>query len=218
LKVKPPKPPAKAEAVKLWHRIRDFERQTRQPGRQDGAVTRNGLAVAHALIFDFMNFRTGQLDPGYGSIAEKACISIRSVARGLQALRQIGVLAWVRRCVEVMRDGRYSLEQDTNIYQLQPVTAWRGYTGPQDAPPPEAGTWGDHPCGTRDALAEAVQETSMAGMLHQLEADPLDRLAASLASLGRSLFGDSSRNSPECQPVKETVLSHHITGDPQQMT
>ena len=79
-------PMPKKKAVKLYHRARDFERRTRQPGKQDGALGRNGLAVLHALIFDFLDFRTGQLDPGYAAIARKACISMRSAARGLQNL------------------------------------------------------------------------------------------------------------------------------------
>src|SRR3954470_20771773 len=47
-------------AVKLYHRAREFERRPRQPGKQDGVLGRNGLAVLHALIFDFLDFRTGQ--------------------------------------------------------------------------------------------------------------------------------------------------------------
>ena len=60
----------KKKAVKLWHRARDFKRKTRQPGMQDGAIGRNGLAVLHALIFDFLDYRTGRLDPGYEAIGE----------------------------------------------------------------------------------------------------------------------------------------------------
>src|ERR1700689_4305360 len=74
-------PLPKKQAVKLYHRARDFERRTRQPGKQDGAIGRNGLAVLHALIFDFLDFRTGQLDPAHATIAAKAGISPRSVAR-----------------------------------------------------------------------------------------------------------------------------------------
>lgn len=209
--VKPPKPATKAEAVRLWHRLREFERQTRRPGRQDGTVTRNGLAVAHALIFDFLNHRTGRLDPAYETIARKAAISIRSVARGLQALKAAGVLAWVRRCVEVMRDGRYSLEQESNLYHLQPVTAWRGYDAPREAPAPEAGTWGDHPCGIRDALTEAVadirQGAAVLTTLKQLENDPRNPLAAALARLGRAI---EAHPLPECQPGRETSLGNII--------
>src|ERR1700761_8000751 len=66
-------PMPKRQALKLWHDARRYERQTRQPGKQDGAVTRNGLAVLHALLFDFLNYRSGALFPSHEEIAHKAC-------------------------------------------------------------------------------------------------------------------------------------------------
>ena len=128
----------KKKAVKLWHRARDFERKTRQPGRQDGAIGRNGLAVLHAMIFDFLNFKTGQLDPGYEAIAHKACISVRSVARGLCSLKASGVLNWLRRCSESFTNGRFTLEQETNAYAILPSSQWRGYVEPVEAPAPQS--------------------------------------------------------------------------------
>jgi hypothetical protein len=74
----------KRVAVKLYHRAREFERRTRAAGKQDGALGRNGLAVLHAMIFGFLDYRSGRLDPGYATLAREACISVRSVARGLQ--------------------------------------------------------------------------------------------------------------------------------------
>jgi hypothetical protein len=84
-------PLPKKQAVRIWHDARRFERQTRQAGRQDGALGRNGLAVLHALIFDFLNYASGRLDPGEAAIARMANISKRSVARGKAALQRCGV-------------------------------------------------------------------------------------------------------------------------------
>ena len=64
-------PLAKKAAVRLWHRAREWDRTTRQPGRHGGAVGRIGLVVLHSLLFDFLNHRTGQLDPSYEGIAKK---------------------------------------------------------------------------------------------------------------------------------------------------
>ena len=111
-------PMSKKAAVKLWHRARVFERGTRQPGRQDGALGRNGLAVLHALIFDCLNYATGRLDPAINTIARLACISPRSAARGLAALKLAGVLDWVRRCRESIEDGRFTLRQESNAYAV----------------------------------------------------------------------------------------------------
>src|SRR6476659_4642277 len=63
-------PMPKKAAVKLWHRARDFDRGTHQPGHHGGAVGHTALQVLHALIFDFLNHRTGRLDPSYAAIAQ----------------------------------------------------------------------------------------------------------------------------------------------------
>jgi hypothetical protein len=85
-------PLPKKHAVKIFHKARAFERQTRQKGKQDGALGRNGLLVLHTLIFDCLNYVTGRLDPAIETIARKAAISISSVKRGLVNLKQSGVL------------------------------------------------------------------------------------------------------------------------------
>ena len=181
-----------AAARRLYRHAEDFEAQTRQHGRQDGALGRGGLKLLDALLFRFMNWRTGQLDPSYAALAAKAIMSARSVARGLKALRAAGVLHWQRRCQPVKDEaGRVTLEQETNAYGVCPPSQWKGYTAPAEAPPPESGTWGDHPCGARDALTEAVADAaagaSLTATVRQLETDPDNKLAAVLARLGRAI-------------------------------
>jgi hypothetical protein len=138
-------PMPKRQAVRLWHDARRFERQTRQPNRQDGAIGRNGLAILQALLFDFLNYRSGALYPSWSAIARAAGISERSVGRGLAKLKAAGVLHWLRRCVEEWIDGRFTLRQQSNAYAVCPATQWRGYQAPPEPPPPAPGTWGDHP-------------------------------------------------------------------------
>ncbi len=188
-------PMPRRRAARLYHDARRFERQTRAPGRQDGAIGRNGLAILHALIFDCLNYVSGRLDPSYATIARLANISVRSVARGLAKLKAAGVLNWVRRCIERVLDGRFTLEQETNAYAVLPASQWRGYAPPPPPPPPAPGTWGDHPA-LPDMLTQAVAEQKCGGspqnVLSLLEADPTDALALSLARLGRTLFGPKS--------------------------
>jgi hypothetical protein len=62
-------PMPKKAAVRLWHRARDFDHGTHQPGRHGSSVGPTALAVLHSLIFDFLNHRTGRLDPSYTAIA-----------------------------------------------------------------------------------------------------------------------------------------------------
>jgi len=180
-------------AKELYRQAEDFERQTRQPGKQDGALGRNGLAVLRALIFGFLNYTTGQLDPGYASIAKRACISIRSAARGLANLKAAGVLNWLRRCTPIIEAGRCILEQITNAYALIPSSQWRGYRpAPKRRKPaqPEAGTWGDHPP-SPDTLTAAMTERreggTWRGVLRELESDPANALANAVAGLGRAM-------------------------------
>jgi hypothetical protein len=184
-------PLAKKAAVRLWHRARDFDRGTHQPGHHGGAVGHTGLAVLHALIFDFLCFRTGRLDPSYAAIAAKAGVCVRTVATALQRLKALGILNWVRRCAERWTDGRFVLEQETNAYAVLPESQWRGWRPPQEPPGPAPGTWGDPPP-MLSAVAQAALEGDLAGKVQALASDPKDGLAAALARLGRAFMARDS--------------------------
>jgi hypothetical protein len=184
-------PLAKKAAVKLWHRARDFDRGSHEPGRHGGALGPSGLAVLHALIFDFLNFGSGRLDPSYAAIAAKAGVCVRTVATALQRLKALGILNWVRRCAESWRDGRFVLEQETNAYAVLPESQWRGYRPPAEPPEPAPGTWGDPPP-MLSAVAQAALEGDLAGKVQALASDPKDGLAAALARLGRAFMARDS--------------------------
>jgi hypothetical protein len=181
-------PLPKKEAVKRFHKARQFERRTRQPGKQDGALGRNGLAVLHALLFDFINYITGQLDPAIETIARKACISISSAKRGLANLKAAGVLHWVRRAAETRDEkGRFCLEQDTNAYGVIPPSQWLGFI--EDEPPtPHPSAWGATPplpSVIEQACIERQEGASIPAMIKRLEDDPGDELAAGWARYAR---------------------------------
>jgi hypothetical protein len=151
--------------------------------------------VLHALIFDFLNFTSGRLDPSYEAIARKANVCRRTVASALQTLRSYGLLNWVRRCSESFEDGRFVLEQDTNAYAILPETQWRGYKPPIEPPAPQAGTWGEHPplpALLDQAAAEIQRNGSHRTVVGMLGADPTDIVSAALASLGRWLPEENS--------------------------
>ena len=188
-------PIPKKEATKLWHRARDFDRRTRQAGKHGGSVGHAALQVLHALIFDFLNYRTGQLDPSYEAIARKANVCARTVATALKRLRELGILNWVRRCAESWQDGRFVLEQETNAYGVLPATQWRGYRPPPEASGPMPGTWGDHPplpSQIEQAIIERQEGGGLRSVIGILDADPGDALAAALARLGRAMMGRDS--------------------------
>ena len=173
----------KKAAVKLWHRAREFDRQTHRKGCHGGAIGHTGLIVLHSLIFDFLNFRTGRLDPSYAALAQASGVCERAVASALKRLKEVGVLTWLRRCKESRRDGRYVLEQDTNAYAVQPSGQWRGYMPPPEAPPPAPETWGA-PTPMPSVVEAAAAETDLQTKLGILELAPKGSLEAALAALG----------------------------------
>ena len=73
-------PIPKRVATRIWHRARDFDRKTSKAGCHGGAVGHAALQVLHSLIFDFLNYRTGRLDPSYEGIARKANLARSTVA------------------------------------------------------------------------------------------------------------------------------------------
>ncbi len=184
-------PMQKKAAVKLYHRARDFDRKTRRKGHHGGAVGPTALQVLHALIFDFLNYTTGRLDPSYAAIAKAANVCERAVATAIKRLKALGILNWVRRCAEKWSEGRYTLEQETNAYAVLPCTQWKGYTPPPEAPPPLPGTWGDHPP-LPSVLAQAATERQLGGTMRDavriLDSDPTDMVAAALAKLGGTML------------------------------
>jgi hypothetical protein len=181
-------PLAKKAAVRLWHRARDFDRGTHEPGHHGGAIGLTGLAVLHALIFDFLNHRTGRLDPSYAAIAAKAGVCVRTVATALARLRELGILNWVRRCAESWKDGRFVLEQETNAYGLLPESQWQGYRPPPEAQEPE---WGRAPI-MPSALVQAALESDPVAKAQVLAVNAMTPLERALACFQCSILARDS--------------------------
>ena len=185
-------PLSKKDAARLWHKARRFDRQTHEPGKHGGVIGRTGLAVLYALLFDFLNYTTGRLDPSYDAIAAKAGICRRTAVKTVRRLKELGLVHWQRRCREERDErGRFRLAQQTNAYAVQPPSYWLGYREPPEAPPPHPSTWGATaplPDPITDAITE-LQHGQRAAALAALEADPRDALAVALAGLGRAMLG-----------------------------
>jgi hypothetical protein len=180
----------KKAATKLWHRARAFDRQTRRKDRHGGALGHAALQVLHSLIFDFLNYRSGRLDPSHATIARVANVCERTVRNALKRLRDYGILNWVKRCRPVEQAGGFVMEQITNAYAVLPEGQWRGYRPPAEPPAPAPGTWGDHPP-LPSQIDQAAEEARRGGdprtVISILDADTGDVLAAALARLGRAM-------------------------------
>src|SRR3954471_17316060 len=122
-------------------------------------------------------------------IAAKASCCRRSVVDALARLRDLGLLAWRRRCEETSdAKGQFRLRQRTNAYGLLPPSQWRGYRD-TDPPLPDPVTLGA-PARVPDPIEAAVAEITSGqrmASLAALEADPRDTLAMALAAFGRAI-------------------------------
>lgn len=171
-------PIAKRAAVKLFHQARRWERETRPKGRHNGKLSRVALLTLHALIFDFLNFRTGRLDPSYAEIAHKAGICVRSVANAIKRLTVAGVINKIRRCyADQDEHGRFRLSQDSNAYGLNPLSSWKGLKAPPSPPLPHRDTCG-FPADEIDAMR--YEEIKLAAQGQLSLSDPLDTALANL--------------------------------------
>jgi hypothetical protein len=210
-------PMSRKQAAQLWHKARAWDRETHQPGRHGGIIGRTALATLYALLFDFLNHQTGRCDPSLDMIAAKACCCRRSVGTALAHLRDLGLLAWQRRCEETRdAEGRFRLRQRTNAYAVLPPSQWRGYRD-TDPPTPSPDTLGA-PVRVPDPIEAAVAELTHGqrmASLAALEVDPCDALATALAGLGRAMEEREAGEVTGVQlpPSNPTPCSNHTGAD-----
>jgi len=191
----------KKQAARIWHKARAFDRATHQRGRHGGIVGRTALLVLHTLLFEFLNYRTGQLDPSYDGIARRSGICRRAVATALKRLKSLGMLNWLRRAHEGRDDaGRFVLKQDTNAYAVLPPSQWLGYREPPGGvlDPSEWGAVPPLPDLLHQACDDLRHGDSIGAAAKRLLNDAGDPLASSIASYYASVKAYESKHFPEC--------------------
>ncbi len=184
-------PIPKKVAIRLYHKAVDWNRRGKLAGKHGGLIGSHVLLVLHTLIFDFLNHTTGRLDPSYNAIQRKTRLCRQTVARALARLKHLGIINWIRRCIEdTDQCGRFVLRQQTNAYAVLPPSQWRGYVDTAAPEAPHPSSWGacpPLPSLIEQASADIQDGNSATAIIASLEADPHDELAARLASLGRAL-------------------------------
>jgi hypothetical protein len=184
-------PMPKKAAIRLYHRALEWNRRGKLAGCHGGLIGSHVLMVLHSLIFDFLNHRTGRLDPSYSAIQRTTRLCRQTVASALARLKQLGIINWIRRCREDIDEaGRFMLRQETNAYAILPVSQWHGFVDGDMPEPPHPSTWGatpPQPSLIEQACASRQEGRSMAAIVEHLADDPRDTVAATLASLGRAL-------------------------------
>ena len=111
----------KAAVLDWYHKARKWNAAKEIAGRYGGTLGSAALRVLESLVFDFQNYKTGQLDPSYEAIATKTGLGRSTVAEALRRLRQFGLLHWVRRSAHDWKDGKFRLKQITFPAEL-PIT------------------------------------------------------------------------------------------------
>lgn len=184
-------PIPKKVAIRIYHKAVEWNRRGKLAGRQGGLLGSHVLLVLHTLIFDFLNTKTGRLDPSYNALQKATRLCRQTVATSLARLKECGIINWIRRCREDRdADGRFILRQETNAYAILPTSQWRGYVDTAETAPPDPTSWGAAPplpSVIEEAAATAQEGGSMAAVIARLEDDPRDTVAVALARLGRSL-------------------------------
>jgi hypothetical protein len=180
-------PISRKKATAIWHKARRLDQRTPRRGRHGGIIGRSALVVLSVLIFDFLDYASGRLDPSHAAIARKARMCERTVATALQKLKTLGVINWIRRCAEERGPWGVRLKQQSNAYCLlsPPIIN-------DDPPLPEPGTTGEHPPlpDTMMQAVEAMRNGDMRTMLAALKADPGDKLATLWAGFYREMGWD----------------------------
>jgi hypothetical protein len=184
-------PMPKKAAIRIYHKAVAWNRRGKLSGRHGGLIGSHVLLVLHTLIFDFLNHTTGRLDPSYSAIQRRTRLCRQTVAKALARLKQLGIINWVRRCREDHdADGRFALRQETNAYAVLPPTQWRDFVDIDIPEPPHPTAWGacpPLPSLIEQACTSHQEGSSIVSIVAQLDADPRDTVAATLASLGRAL-------------------------------
>lgn len=215
-------PLSRKQAAQLWHKAQHWDRETHQHGRHGGIIGRTALATLYVLLFDFLNYTTGRLDPSLDTIAAKAGLARRTVVNALARLRNLGLLNWQRRCEEDRdENGRFRLRQRTNAYAVLPTSQWKGYRDKAQQqqraappPPPSRDTLG-YPERVPDVIEAALSELTLGRRITALEVDPNDKLAMALAAFARAVDERETRRITEVhgQPRNTALSLNHISAN-----
>jgi hypothetical protein len=96
-----PRVPLDREAkVRIMHLARALKRKT-EKGKHYGALTGKFVDVLHALLWLIHDGRSGQCNPAYETIADRAACARTTVWEAIKALEDAGLLSWVNRITKV---------------------------------------------------------------------------------------------------------------------
>jgi hypothetical protein len=68
-----------------------------EPGKHFGVITGKAVDVLHALVWLIHDGKSGQCNPAYETIADKAACARSTVCAAIAMLERAGILSWVNR-------------------------------------------------------------------------------------------------------------------------
>jgi hypothetical protein len=86
--------------VRIMHLARVLMRRT-EKGKHYGILTGKFVAVLHAMLWLIHNSGSGQCNPAYETIADKAACARSTVYEAIKRLEEAGLLSWVNRLSRV---------------------------------------------------------------------------------------------------------------------
>jgi len=86
----------------VWH-AEQLERRTKLPGRRNGVLGYTALAVLRALLFVFMNRKSGVTVPSYTALMCATGLCRQSIATAVARLEAAGLIRVTRRLVRERR-------------------------------------------------------------------------------------------------------------------
>lgn len=112
-----------------------YDDLTKPKGKRNGALGYTGIKVLRALL-DFIDYRSGRLEPSYLAICRKTKLCVNAVAEALKRLVLHGFIDKKRRYEETGNtDGGPAVRQITNAYRVMlPAAAARTLTSHPPAP------------------------------------------------------------------------------------
>lgn len=110
----------KSEHNARMRALEEFERETKLPGKRNGAIGGIGLEV-YRYLMRLRHKKSGRLDPTIRWIADAISRSRSAVAAALARLKEHGFIDWIRRCqpIEDAKPDEQQTEQIANAYILQ---------------------------------------------------------------------------------------------------
>jgi hypothetical protein len=170
------------EAAAKYDQVHRIKHRTARNRRENGAIGHVGLNVLRSLLYDFLDCRTGRLDPAIATIAGRVGHSIGAVVDALKRLRAHGFLDWLRRYVPTGERGIRGpqVKQTSNAYAITmpaQLAAMLASPLPDDDTHRRADEAAEH--------AAMLDQLTLAERAHAVIED--DGLAAVLARLGAGI-------------------------------